>query len=105
MGFTSSQSKIALRRTDNDINRAADYLFSHDLASLSEEPIAAAVQDTDDVMSVDFDSSNANNASTNQLDDGPGTYKLAAFISHMGKSAHVGHYVVHIKNRETGIYV
>ena len=29
MGFTQKQAKLALKQTDNNVERAIDYLFSH----------------------------------------------------------------------------
>ena len=38
----------------------------------------------------------ASAASAHHLSDGEPRYELRAFISHMGSSVHVGHYVCHI---------
>ena len=75
MGFTEKQATIALKNTGNNIERAADYLFSH--------------PDLDD------EESTANTSP--QIDDGPGNYDLIGVISHIGKSTAVGHYVCHLK--------
>lgn len=73
MGFTQEQATKALRATDNNVERAVDWIFSHpeELES-SSAPVVP------------------------QLKDGNGQYKLVAFVSHMGTSSMVGHYVVHI---------
>lgn len=71
MGFTHSQAVKALKNTNNDIERAVDWIFSH--------------QDELD-----------NPAPAPEFKDGDSNYKLVAFISHMGTSSMVGHYVVHI---------
>ncbi|XP_037094382.1 ubiquitin carboxyl-terminal hydrolase 5-like [Pollicipes pollicipes] len=73
MGFTTSQAERALRETDNSVERAADWIFSHQ-AELGEEPTPAG----------------------EHYRDGAGKYQLVAFISHMGSSTMVGHYVCHI---------
>jgi len=31
MGFSKKKATIALEKTDNDVERAIDYLFSHDI--------------------------------------------------------------------------
>ncbi|KAF7269329.1 hypothetical protein GWI33_017650 [Rhynchophorus ferrugineus] len=67
LGFTSAQAVKALRSTDNNVERAIDWIFSH----------------PDDVDIPKFR-------------DGPGKYRLVAFVSHMGTSTMVGHYVAHI---------
>jgi len=78
MGFTAKQARKALSKTDDNLERAADWVFSH-AAELDEEdaaPVSAA----------------------SDLPDGAGQYELAAFISHMGTSTACGHYVCHIKS-------
>ncbi|CAH2095956.1 unnamed protein product [Euphydryas editha] len=78
MGFTSTQAARALRSTDGDVARALDWIFSH-ADELDNEAPSAPVQDR-----------------TLGCRDGPEKYKLVAFISHMGTSTMVGHYVCHI---------
>ncbi|CAH0715342.1 unnamed protein product, partial [Brenthis ino] len=79
MGFTSAQAARALRATDGDVARALDWIFSHADQLDGEDTTAAPVQDR-----------------TLGCRDGPEKYKLVAFISHMGTSTMVGHYVCHI---------
>nr|XP_023023126.1 ubiquitin carboxyl-terminal hydrolase 5 isoform X2 [Leptinotarsa decemlineata] len=73
MGFSLSQATKALKATDNNVERAMDWIFSHqeELESVSS-PAAP------------------------EFRDGEGKYKLIGFISHMGTSTMVGHYVVHL---------
>jgi ubiquitin carboxyl-terminal hydrolase 5/13 len=73
MGFTQGQAVKALKATDNNVERAMDWIFSH--------------QDELD---------NVTSPAPPEFRDGDGKYKLVAFISHMGTSTMVGHYVVHI---------
>ncbi|XP_043243919.1 ubiquitin carboxyl-terminal hydrolase 5-like [Amphibalanus amphitrite] len=75
MGFTPAQAERALKETNNSVERAADWIFSHP-AELNDEPTPAAAADG--------------------YRDGPGKYQLVAFISHMGTSTMVGHYVCHV---------
>jgi len=77
MGFTAKQARKALSNTDDNLERAADWVFSH-TAELDEEDTPAA--------------------SVSDLPDGAGQYELCAFISHMGTSTACGHYVCHIKS-------
>ncbi|KAG4066703.1 hypothetical protein HA402_007339 [Bradysia odoriphaga] len=81
MGFTSAQATKALKETNNNIERAADWIFSHamemDAMEISEEAGVAT-------------------GTSQQYRDGNSKYKLVAFISHMGTSSQVGHYVCHI---------
>lgn len=75
MGFTDKQATKALQKCDNNLERAADWVFSH-AHELDEEQGPAS----------------------GALPDGPGTYKLRALISHMGTSTACGHYVCHIRD-------
>lgn len=83
MGFTMNQAKKALKATNNSTERAIDYIFSHqdELDAPDDQPQQSA-------------SSPAQ--SNKNYRDGDGKYRLKAFISHMGSSAQVGHYVCHI---------
>ncbi|EDO49878.1 predicted protein, partial [Nematostella vectensis] len=77
MGFTRDQAIKALKATDNNLERAADWIFSH-----AHEL---------DAMDVDM-----NEETGPQYKDGSGRYRLVAFVSHMGTSTMCGHYVCHI---------
>ncbi|KDR23210.1 ubiquitin carboxyl-terminal hydrolase 5 [Zootermopsis nevadensis] len=76
MGFTRVQAVQALKATNNNVERAADWIFSHQAEIDSEDTGGAAVGPT--------------------FRDGESRYRLIAFISHMGTSTMVGHYVCHI---------
>jgi len=93
MGFEPRHAKRALRETSNDVERAADWLFSRsgDLAALDAEEAAAA--------SAASSSSAAAPAVSADWPgrDGEGCYSLFAVISHIGKNTGGGHYVAHIK--------
>ena len=87
MGFTRQQAVKALQETKNNLERAADWIFSHidELLNLDENVNSGA-------SAVPVVSS-----TTTAMRDGNGKYELVAFVSHMGTNANVGHYVVHIK--------
>ncbi|XP_006818005.1 ubiquitin carboxyl-terminal hydrolase 5-like [Saccoglossus kowalevskii] len=76
MGFTRDQAIKALNSTNNNVERAVDWIFSH----------------ADELESVAMETE----APGPQYRDGNGKYKLVAFISHMGTSTACGHYVCHI---------
>jgi len=82
MGFSREQSTRALKATDNNLERATEWIFSH----------------MDDM---DQDTSDKPTSQTNKH-DGPGKYSLLGFISHMGNSTFSGHYVCHIKKTKSG---
>ncbi|KAI0220575.1 Ubiquitin carboxyl-terminal hydrolase 5 [Lamellibrachia satsuma] len=81
MGFTRDQAIKALKSTDNNLERAADWIFSH--ASELE-------------VSMETDQSSGQTVASSTCRDGGGRYQLVAFISHMGTSTMVGHYVCHV---------
>ncbi|XP_014677519.1 PREDICTED: ubiquitin carboxyl-terminal hydrolase 5-like [Priapulus caudatus] len=67
----------------NNLERAADWIFSH--------------ADELDVEDMEADGAGAQAIpARGQYRDGAGKYKLVGFISHMGTSTFVGHYVCHI---------
>ncbi|KAG5683961.1 hypothetical protein PVAND_013216 [Polypedilum vanderplanki] len=80
MGFTMQQATKALKATNNNTERAVDYIFSHQ----------------DELDMEDVPSSSTPAVATKNYRDGEGKYRLKAFISHMGVSSQVGHYVCHI---------
>jgi len=82
MGFSREQATKALKETDNNVERATEWIFSHmdDLNSMEVEP----------------QSSTTAAQKTPQFSDGKGAYRLVAFVSHMGSSTQSGHYVAHI---------
>jgi len=81
MGFDINQATKALQETNNNIERATDWIFSHpDVAD--EMDCDYVLQDAEYNVSTPF--------------KGSSKYKLVAFISHMGSSSHAGHYVCHI---------
>ncbi|KAG9329067.1 hypothetical protein JZ751_008172 [Albula glossodonta] len=105
MGFPRQQSIRALRSTNNNLERALDWIFTH---SDSEENSDAAsdIADTepDDEAIAGANGQTDSGLPQNQQErlsptvrDGPGRYELLAFISHMGTSTKSGHYVCHIK--------
>ncbi|RDD44181.1 Ubiquitin carboxyl-terminal hydrolase 5 [Trichoplax sp. H2] len=81
MGFTQEQANKALKATDNSVERAVDWIFSH----------------VDDLDSMDTDENTQDETeSKSKVRDGGTRYRLVAFISHMGSNTFCGHYVCHI---------
>jgi len=90
MGFEADMARTALKNTDNNVERAIEWIFSHpegvsEPAATSGGASAAASTDAD---------------STQGLTDGEPRYNLLAFVSHMGTSPQSGHYVCHIKEAD-----
>ncbi|KAG9328511.1 hypothetical protein JZ751_013488, partial [Albula glossodonta] len=104
MGFPRHQSIQALKSTNNNLERALDWIFTHPESEEGSEG-ASDMADTEPNDNA-FSSANAHSDSTLSPDqdpvgprikDGPGRYELFAFISHMGTSTMSGRYVCHIK--------
>lgn len=89
-GFTEKQAKRALRKCDNNIERAGDWVMSHmDEPDSDEEP-----------MEVDQSSQAvADEKKSLFKDEAPdkGMYQLHGTITHLGSSLHAGHYVCHVR--------
>jgi len=92
MGFDSAAAALALKETDNNLERAADWLFSR-----SPEQISALLGAQQQV-----DTKAPEGAS--QADLARTAYKLRAVISHVGKTTNSGHYVCHVK-QDDGTWV
>lgn len=91
MGFSRDQALKALRATNNSLERAVDWIFSH-----IDDLDAEAAMDISEGRSA-ADSISESIPVGPKVRDGPGKYQLFAFISHMGTSTMCGHYVCHIK--------
>jgi len=90
MGFNSSKVEKALIETNNNIERAIDWLSSHfedDIELTSNQANTSEKMDEDDT------------------DNKPAKYELIGFVTHMGTSAQCGHYVIHLRhNNEWYLY-
>ena len=95
-GFTRKQAMKALDATSQNLERAADWIFSHadDLATIDDE---AATTTTATAAAAATTATAAAAGGDAKVRDGEGVYDLLAFISHMGRNANVGHYVAHIR--------
>ena len=91
MGFTPPQAEAALKATGGNLERAADWLFSH------SDNLDAAVAEAMGGGGGGGGGGDGGGGEAAALDDGPGTYELLGFISHMGSNTMCGHYVAHIK--------
>ncbi|XP_061097803.1 ubiquitin carboxyl-terminal hydrolase 13-like isoform X1 [Conger conger] len=104
MGFPRRQAIQALKTTNNNLEHALDWIFTHpDHEEESEAASDTGDEDLDDGASSGANGHSDTSPSQNQerlspmVKDGPGRYELYAFISHMGPSVKSGHYVCHIK--------
>nr|XP_020654720.1 ubiquitin carboxyl-terminal hydrolase 13 isoform X2 [Pogona vitticeps] len=95
MGFQRNVALQALRATNNNLEHALDWIFSH------PEPEEENGTTTSEAMDIE-NHVNANILAESdpegpRVKDGPGRYELFGFISHMGTSTMSGHYVCHLK--------
>ncbi|XP_054691547.1 ubiquitin carboxyl-terminal hydrolase 13 isoform X2 [Grus americana] len=94
MGFQRNLAIQALKATNNNLERAMEWIFSHPELEEESEPAL-------DMMDME-NNVNANILAETGLEgprikDGSGRYELFGFISHMGTSTMSGHYVCHLK--------
>ncbi|GAX82603.1 hypothetical protein CEUSTIGMA_g10029.t1 [Chlamydomonas eustigma] len=96
MGFADQQAEAALLACNGNIERAADWLFSHmdDMDSAVRTVLEGRAQQTQGATG---GSAVQSRSEANIAQDGPGVYELVGFISHMGSNTACGHYVCHIK--------
>ncbi|KAI9593905.1 ubiquitin carboxyl-terminal hydrolase [Syncephalis fuscata] len=87
MGFTEAQARKALSETNNSVERAVEWLFSH------PEETGDNIAMTD--VSVDDHTSY----------QGSTKYRVSSVVSHRGTSVHCGHYVAHIYDKENDRWV
>ncbi|TPX36157.1 hypothetical protein SmJEL517_g01651 [Synchytrium microbalum] len=80
MGFSIPMAKKALKQTNNNMERAVDWLFSH----------------MDDTADDEGGASTSNGPAPEVVDTRPAKYRLIGAISHKGTSPHCGHYVAHV---------
>uniref|UniRef100_A0A7N8XVP1 Ubiquitin carboxyl-terminal hydrolase n=1 Tax=Mastacembelus armatus TaxID=205130 RepID=A0A7N8XVP1_9TELE len=100
MGFPRSHSIQALKATNNNLERALDWIFSHPEEESDGLSDMADTEPNDNTFSntpSQSDSTMSPDMTGPRVKDGPGRYELFAFISHMGASTMSGHYVCHIK--------
>ena len=113
MGFTETQAKGALSITGNNLERAADWLFSHsdDLdGALAQELYGGPTARSNSGggggggggpagAAGAAGAAGGGGGAPEAASDGPGTYELLAIISHMGSNTSCGHYVCHVRKQ------
>lgn len=91
MGFSEDGVKLALKECGGNVERAADWLFSH--ASDLEDLVAAAKAGGGSSGEQNAAKQEERIRSENDADEG--NYILRGFISHLGKTPQGGHYLAH----------
>jgi len=89
MGFDAAAATAALSACAGNLERAADWLFSH------ADNLQAAI----DEVNGDASTSNAPRGTdvAQTVIDGDGEYELFGIVSHMGGNTNCGHYVAHVE--------
>lgn len=85
MGFSRSHAVRALSSSNNNVEAAIDWALSNP-------------EDDSSVLNaiVTAPTNQQQQQEKTQYSDGPGKYRLVAFISHIGNHPSSGHYVAHI---------
>eukprot|EP00644_Phytophthora_capsici_P006176 jgi/Phyca11/116963/e_gw1.32.12.1 len=91
MGFAEPHAKCALKQTDNNPDRAAEWLFSH------MDDLDGAVAQCERETTASAASSGASGSAKRLDSESSGEYSLVGFVSHVGKNTNSGHYVCHMK--------
>ncbi|XP_019474671.1 ubiquitin carboxyl-terminal hydrolase 13 isoform X2 [Meleagris gallopavo] len=95
MGFQRSLAIQALKATNNNLERALEWIFNHpELEEEDGEP-ALSMMDLENHTNANILAEARSEGP--RIKDGPGRYELFGFISHMGTSTMSGHYVCHLK--------
>lgn len=92
MGFTSKNAAFALQKNEGNLEQALNYLLT-----VNVDEIIANEKEKD--FSPQSKENNVRNPRV--FTDGSCKYNLVGMISHVGASAKTGHYVCHIRDRET----
>jgi len=93
MGFSEKQAKFALIETNNDPDRAVDYLFNHPAI--------------DELILESEKAKNAEAAGEKEMeleDSGVYKYQIKGVVVHLGKNYSSGHYVCYVKKDGKWIY-
>ncbi|ETE63253.1 Ubiquitin carboxyl-terminal hydrolase 13 [Ophiophagus hannah] len=94
MGFQRNVALQALRATNNNLEHALDWIFSHPEPE-EETEVASEVMNIENHVNANILAES--DPEGPRIKDGPGRYELFGFISHMGTSTMSGHYVCHLK--------
>lgn len=88
MGLTKAQAEGALRKCDNILERAIDYIFNH-----PDEKYDSSSDQS--IVKVDTADINRYNSAV---------FDLYGFITHLGRNTSHGHYVAHLRKENGWIY-
>jgi len=100
MGFTHDQALFALSKTDNNLERAVEWIFSHidQLDQLIKESKQSSTLVKTGEQTSSSSLTNREIVVYGEVLENP-KYDLFGVISHIGNSPDMGHYVCHIKKQ------
>ena len=93
MGFSRSHAVRALTTTNNNVEAAVDWACSN---SEDSATIHSLVESMPQAPPSKHSTASTLPNKLTHFRDGPGKYRLVAFISHIGNQPSCGHYVSHI---------
>jgi len=98
MGFEKDQAECALLKTNMDVERAVDWLFSHTDTLAAEVAAMKAEREGggNEASNGGGDVQMGGVSKKDQYLDGDGKYSLVGFVTQMGSNLACGHYVAHI---------
>jgi len=96
MGFSESHAKAALIACNQNLEQAADWLFTR--GDNLDAEVSAVLESA--TSAEPTENSNTAAFSDVPLNDGAGQYELVGSISHMGGNTSCGHYVAHVKKHQ-----
>lgn len=91
MGFTPAQAEVALYESDLDIERAAEWLFSH------MDDLDGACHSSNAFKSKQPPKPSSSGSKSKSRSS---QYELVGIVSHMGEHTACGHYVCHIRKSD-----
>ncbi|KAI6181467.1 Ubiquitin carboxyl-terminal hydrolase [Aphelenchoides besseyi] len=100
LGITAHQARFALQRSNNDSNAAAEWYFMNmdNIPTVEQLKVEEERERQEREAQMEHDRNQQPPIKREKkFHDGPPTYQLRGFITHMGNSPHSGHYVAHLK--------
>ncbi|KAA8497219.1 Ubiquitin carboxyl-terminal hydrolase 5 [Porphyridium purpureum] len=95
MGFTVAHASAALAHCQNNLERAADWLFNH--ADNLDDAVKEISSHVERPENAGVSGASSHAAGRAAVIDGAGKYELIGFLSHMGSNTSCGHYVAHLR--------
>lgn len=95
MDIPEKKARKALKETQNNFDRALDWVFSHDDADVDDATTPASVQVSPPPAAAASPATTLKGQRPSA--SAPARYRLSGLISHIGSNANTGHYVAHVR--------